>query len=157
MPVSVVVRVALEFAYPMSVQQNILGLIDPRGQSGRAAVIWMKLLHQASVRGDDLLAARALRQAQDFVRLIAGQRTAAPAARPRVALTLLCLTPGGKPAGEISLERRPACGSVAEAIAQHVETFGAGHPPQGPPGERACRPRAAHPPGIAVEPHLDGR
>ena len=45
----------------MSVQQNILGLIDPRGQSGRSAVIWMKLLHQTTVRSDDFLAARALR------------------------------------------------------------------------------------------------
>ena len=51
-------------------------------------MIWMKLLHQTAVRGDDLLAARALRRAQDFVRLIAGQRPAAPAARPRVAVTL---------------------------------------------------------------------
>ena len=32
----------------MSAQQNILGLIDPRGQSGRAAMVWMKLLHQAN-------------------------------------------------------------------------------------------------------------
>ena len=86
----------------MSAQQNILGLIDPRGQSGRAAMIWMKLLHQTAVRGDDLLAARALRQAQDFVRLIAGQRSAAPPPLPRVTITLLCLSPRGEPAVEIS-------------------------------------------------------
>ena len=40
----------------LSLHQNILGLIDPRGKSGRAAMIWMKLLHQGSVGADDFLA-----------------------------------------------------------------------------------------------------
>ena len=35
-------------ASALSLHQNILGLIDPRGESGRAAMIWMKLLHQRS-------------------------------------------------------------------------------------------------------------
>ncbi len=87
----------------MSVQQNILGLIDPRGESGRAAMIWMKLLHQSAMRGDDFLAARALRQAQDFIRLIARTSRRRANSPPRVALTLLCLTPAGEPAVEICL------------------------------------------------------
>ena len=88
----------------MSVQQNILGLIDPRGQSGRAAMVWMKLLHQSSVRADDFLGARAFRQAQDFIRLVARHRVAAAASPPpRLGLTLVCVTPAGKPAVEICL------------------------------------------------------
>ena len=90
----------------MSLQENILGLIDPRGQSGRAAVVWVKLLHQASVRADDILGARALLQAKHFVGLARAHRAASPAeaaASPRLALTLVCLTPAGKPAVEILL------------------------------------------------------
>ena len=88
----------------MSVQQNILGLIDPRGQSGRAAMIWVKLLHQASMSPDDFVGGRALRQAQDFIRFVARHRAgAAAAAPPRLALTLVCLTPSGEPAVELCL------------------------------------------------------
>ncbi len=85
----------------MPLHQNILGLIDPRGKSGRAAVIWMKLLHQRAVGADDLLGARALREAQDLEGLAARHRAAA--ASPRLSLTLVCLTPAGKPAVEICL------------------------------------------------------
>lgn len=63
-------------------QQNILGLIDPRSESGRAAMIWVKLLHQRSVRADDFLGARALRQAQYFIRLVARHRAAAASPPP---------------------------------------------------------------------------
>ena len=50
----------------LSLHQDILGLIDPRGKRGRAAMIWMKLLHQRSVGANDFLRARALLQAQDL-------------------------------------------------------------------------------------------
>ena len=40
----------------MAAQQNILGLIDPRGQTGRAAMVWMELLHQSPMRREDFLA-----------------------------------------------------------------------------------------------------
>ena len=42
----------------MSLHQDILGLIDPRGKSSRAAVIWMKLFHQRPVSVDDFRRAR---------------------------------------------------------------------------------------------------
>ena len=86
----------------LSLHQNILGLIDPRGKSGRAAMIWMKLLHQGSVRANDFRRARALRQAQISS---ASRRDMEPAALRRRGsrLTLVCLTPAGKPAVEISL------------------------------------------------------
>ena len=54
-------------ASALSLHQNILGLIDPRGKSGRAAMIWVKLLHQRSVGSNDLGRARAFRQPQNFV------------------------------------------------------------------------------------------
>ena len=85
----------------MSLHQNILGLIDPRGKRGRAAMIWMKLLHQSAVGPDYFRRARALRQAQDFIRLLARHRPDSP--RPPSALTLVCLTPAGEPAVEICL------------------------------------------------------
>jgi len=88
----------------MTVQQNILGLIDPRGESGRAAVVWMKLLHKRSVRTDNFLGGRALRQAQYLMSFVARHRAVAPSPPPRVAVTLVCLTPAGKPAVEISFE-----------------------------------------------------
>ena len=50
----------------MSLHQNILGLIDPRGKRGRAAVIWMKLLHQSSVGADYVRRARAFGETKDF-------------------------------------------------------------------------------------------
>ena len=88
----------------MSAQQDILGLIDARGQSGRAAMVWMKLHHQRMMRTDDFLAVRALRQAQDFIRFFARHRLSAPASLPPpLALILVCVTPTGKPAVEISL------------------------------------------------------
>ena len=86
-------------------QQDVLGLVDPRGESGRTAVVWMKLLHERTVRPHDFFGARALRQAQDLVRLVAGHRAAASVpSLPRLALTLVCLTPTGKPAVEIRLQ-----------------------------------------------------
>ena len=86
----------------MSLHQNILGLIDPRGKRGRAAMIWMKLLHQGAMRANDFRGVRALRQAQDFVGFTSRHRSAAPPP-PRLALPCVCLTPTGKPAVEISL------------------------------------------------------
>src|SRR5580658_3860416 len=82
----------------VSLHQNILGLIDPRGKRGRAAMIWMKLLHQGPVGADDLRGARALRQTQDFVRLSARHRAPGPGAPPPLTLTLICVTPAGEPA-----------------------------------------------------------
>ena len=66
-------------------QQDVLGFVDLRRQSGRPAMVWMKLLHQRPVGANDFLGARALRQAQDLIRLVARHRPAAsrPAAAPR--------------------------------------------------------------------------
>ena len=63
----------------MSLHQNILGLIDPRGKRGRAAMIWMKLLHQGSVSADDFRRARAFGKTKNFV----APRGATSRRRPR--------------------------------------------------------------------------
>ena len=60
----------------LSLHQNILGLIDPRGKRGRAAMIWMKLLHQGSMGADYVRRARPFGQTQDFERLPARHRAA---------------------------------------------------------------------------------
>ena len=67
-------------------------------------MVWMKLLHQRPVGANDFLGARALRQAQDFIRLVGRHRPVALASAPRLALTLVCLTPTGKPAVEIRFQ-----------------------------------------------------
>ena len=85
----------------LSLHQNILGLIDPRGKRGRAAMIWMKLFHQGSMSANNVRRARALGEAQDFERIPARHRAASAA--PPLTLTLVCLTPAGEPAVEIRL------------------------------------------------------
>src|SRR5271166_7207484 len=87
----------------LSLHQNILGLIDPRGKRGRAAMIWMKLLHQRPVSADDFRGARALGKTKNFAGLAARHGAAGPSAPPPLALTLVCLTPAGEPAVEICL------------------------------------------------------
>ena len=84
-------------------QQDVLGFVNLGRQSGRPAMVWMKLLHQRAVGANDFLGARALRQAQDLIRLVARHRPAAIVPPPLLALTLVCLTPTGKPAVEIRL------------------------------------------------------
>ena len=84
----------------LTLHQNILGLIDPRGKRGRAAMIWMKLLHQSPVGADYVRRGRAFGETQDFERLPTRHR---PVASPPLTLTLICLTPAGEPAVEICL------------------------------------------------------
>src|SRR5271169_348988 len=84
----------------LTLHQNILGLIDPRGKRGRAAMIWMKFLHQSSVSADYVRRGRAFVEAENLERLPPRHR---PVASPPLALTLVCLTPAGEPAVEICL------------------------------------------------------
>ena len=84
----------------LTLHQNILGLIDPRGKRGRAAMIWMKLLHQSPVGPNYIRRGRAFGETEDFERLPARHR---PVASPPLTLTLVCLTPAGEPAVEICL------------------------------------------------------
>ena len=83
----------------LTLHQNILGLIDPRGKRGRAAMIWMKLFHERPVGADYLGRARAFGETQDFERFASRHR----APSPPLTLILVCLTPTGEPAVEICL------------------------------------------------------
>jgi hypothetical protein len=94
----------------MTTHQDFFGFVDPGREIGRASVVRMKLLHQIAVRPRNVLARRSFLEAQNFIRLVFRYRAAAAAlsdaarvGAPRVASTVSCLTPSGKPAVEIHL------------------------------------------------------
>ena len=140
----------------MSVQQNILGLIDPRGQSGRAAMIWMKLLHQGSVGADDFL-------------------RPAPFGRPRIHTPRRATSPrraARRPAARASpcsASRQPAnrrSRYASSSARLRDRRDGNRCRDRGIPaasGVSSARPRRAgeyarrSSPGLAIEPHLDRR
>ena len=90
----------------MTTHQDVLGLIDTRRQTRRTPVVGMEFLHQGAMRPRDLIARSALLKPQNLISFILGHR-ARPAdvglCAPRVALSISCLTPAGKPAVHISL------------------------------------------------------
>ena len=89
-------------------------------------MVWMKLLHQRTMRADDFLGARALRQAQDFIRFVARHRLAAPASPPPLlALTLVCVTPTRQTGGRDKppVGSRPS-GSSRRQVGIEVEAVG---------------------------------
>ena len=87
----------------MSAQQDVLGLIDTRRQTGRPAMVWMELLHQDTVRPRDFFGAGARRKAQNLMSLLRSHRARSADSPARVAVTLRCLAPTGEAAVEISL------------------------------------------------------
>lgn len=101
----------------MTPHQDLFRLIRPRRQIGRSAMIWMKLFHKGAVRPDDLIPRRALAKPQDLIRFIFGHGPGAGArlSSPRVALSLSCLTPAGKPAIEICFQKPGAFRIVSTA------------------------------------------
>ena len=90
-------------------QQDILGLVDPRREIGRPAKVWMKLLHQVTMRPRDFGGAGALFQPENFIGFILRHRRSATAARlarltaPRVVVRISCRAPSGKAAIQIRL------------------------------------------------------
>ena len=90
-------------------QQDVLGFVDPRREIGRAAKIWMKLLHQITMRPGDVGVGGALLKSENLISLILGNRagatraalTLARAEAPRVRVRIACRTPSGKPAIQI--------------------------------------------------------
>jgi hypothetical protein len=94
----------------MTTHEDIFGFVDPGREISRPAMVRMKLLHQIAVRPRNVLARRSLFEAQNFIGLIFRNRAAAAAwsdaariGAPRVASTVSCLTPAGKPAVQIHL------------------------------------------------------
>ena len=100
----------------MSTQQPVLGLIDPGRVIRRPPVVGMAFLHEAPVRPDNFLRARARTKTERLIGFLLGhftgvQTLAIPATRPapRVRVTLVCRAPSGKAAVEIHYGRQGRC------------------------------------------------
>ncbi len=90
----------------MTSHQDIFGFIHPSSEGRRPPVIGMQFLHERAMRPRNFVARSSLLKPQDFISFILGHRTGATrpdVTRPRVSVTLNCLTPSGKAAVEISL------------------------------------------------------
>lgn len=89
----------------MSPHQDVFGLVHPRGEIRRAAVVGMQFLHERAMRPRHLFRRRPALKAQDLVSLVFGYRvrSAPDVTGARIMVTLSCRTPSGKPAVEISL------------------------------------------------------
>jgi hypothetical protein len=94
--------VLLAEGLPMLSQQNLFGLVDLRGEVGRAPLIGMQLLHQRAVRPADVLFARPRRKAKNLIGLLLGHLAATARSGPRRRTLLRVLTPAGLPAVKIS-------------------------------------------------------
>ena len=89
----------------MTTHEYVLGLVDAGRQARRPPVIGMNFLHERAMSPRDLISRRVLVKSQDFISFILGHRADASAiGAPAVAITLVCRTPVGKPAVEISFK-----------------------------------------------------
>ena len=89
----------------MSVQQDVLRLVDAARKISRPALVGVKLLHQAPVSRPDVVRTRSWLKPQDLVSFLLRHRAAlkiGPAPEVRIALSVF--TPGGKPAVQIGFE-----------------------------------------------------
>ena len=93
----------------MSVQQEVLRLVDAARKIRRPAQVGMKALHQAPVSGPDVVRSRSWLKPQDLVSFLLRHRAVlkiGPA--PLVRVSLSVFTPSGKPAVEIGFDETPA-------------------------------------------------
>lgn len=80
------------------------GPISAPATTRRPPVLGMRFLEERAQRGEAGLARAALRKPQDLISFILGHRARTAAAHaPRVNVIIVCSTPDGKPAVEISL------------------------------------------------------
>ena len=140
----------------MIAKKSVLGLVHTGSEVRRAPLVGMKFLHEPTVRTADLIAPRTRLQAKDLISLLrrhfsARRRTAILASTPACPLALRVLTPGGKPAIQITFQKSPALSVepprqnnelVEREVVQYAPRFGAG-------GQNALKR-----PGIVVERHL---
>ena len=93
----------------MSVQQEVLRLVDAARKVRRPAAVGVKLLHEAPVSRPDSLRGRSWLKPQDLVSFLLRHRTAlkiGPAAPVRISLSVF--TPSGKAAVEIGFDKTRA-------------------------------------------------
>ena len=93
----------------MTVQQEILRLVDAARKIRRPALVGVKLLHQPAVSGPDVVRTRSWLKPQDLVSFLLRHRAVlkiGPA--PVVRTSLSVFTPSGKPAVQIGCEQPSA-------------------------------------------------
>ncbi len=92
----------------MATQEDVLSLIHLSRQVRRSPMVRMEFLHQRVMRTNDRLARRTFLKSKNLIGLIFGHRStalsASSAASARIAITLVCHTPAGKSAVEISFK-----------------------------------------------------
>ena len=140
----------------MGAKQGILGLVYTGGEIRRPPLVGMQFLHEATMRPANLIAPRARMQAKDLISLLrrhfsARRRTAILASTPACPLALRVLTPGGKPAIQITFQKSPALSVepprennelLEREIVQYAPRLGAG------------RQHTLKRPAVVVERHL---
>lgn len=88
----------------MSLQENVLGFVNPRGERARSASVRVQPLDEVAVGLTDGLLPRPRLKPQDVISFLLGHRARlADATAPRVRIRLSVLTPSGKPAIHVSL------------------------------------------------------
>ena len=88
----------------MSLQKNVLCLVDARGESAGTPGIRVNPLHQRPMGLADRLLVSPRLKPQEVISLLFGHRARlAHAIQPRVTIRLSVRTPSGKPAIQISL------------------------------------------------------
>ena len=93
-------------ALALNLEQNVTGLIHPGSKIRRSPLIGMNFLHQLAVAPVDGLRGRAFLKAQHLIGLIFGHaRARAMLGTPRIAVSLMCFTPGGRPAVKMRLKQ----------------------------------------------------
>ena len=97
----------------MIAKKSVLGFVHPGSEIRRAPLVGMKFLHESTVRPADVIAPRSRLQAKDLIGLLrrhfsTRRRTAILATTPACPFALRVLTPGGKPAVQITFKKSPA-------------------------------------------------
>ena len=124
----------------MRAKQGILGLVYTGGEIRRAPLVGMQFLHEGAMGAGDVVAARPRLQAKDLIGLLrrhfsTRRRAAILASTPACPLALRVLTPGGKPAIQITFQKSPALGIepprqsnefIKREVVQYAPRFGAG-------------------------------
>jgi len=89
----------------MSAKQGILGLVYTGRQVRRPPLVGMQFLHEPSMRAPDIVPARPRLQAKDLVSLLVRHFTARRrVTSPPCRIALRVLTPGGKPAVQVTFK-----------------------------------------------------
>ena len=90
----------------MTIQQNVLGLVDARGKKGRTADVGVHALHQAAMRLADVRRTGSRLKTKDLVGLLLSHGARAwRASLPPANVRIHAVTPAGKPAVKISFQK----------------------------------------------------